>query len=341
MQKNQGIPPGRPPSPVRSARRKLLTCALGTLMLLAGAAPALAAFPDRPLTLVVPFSAGGSTDVLARMLARTMQRTLGQPVIVENRVGAAGAIGAAYVAKSAPDGYTLVFGGVGTNIVTPLTVPETPFNPRTDLAPVGLVCTVDYLLVVNAANPVRDLPDLIARAKRDKGSISYMSTGNKGPLHVGMEFLSKSAGMSLSHVPYKGENAALPDLLASRIDVAMMTVAFTTPMIREGKMRALANLGSQRSASFPDVPTVAELGFPGYALPIWIGISVPAATPPDRIAVLNHALRESLKDDEIQKRMPSMGMTTLSGTPKEFKDFLDREHARWVNMIKEAGKLGD
>jgi tripartite-type tricarboxylate transporter receptor subunit TctC len=317
-----------------ATRRKLLLAAL-----CAAAAPSYAAWPERPITLVVPFSAGGSTDVLARLLGKSMQATLGQTIVVENRVGAAGSIGAQYVAKAAPDGYTLVFGGVGTNIVNPLTVPETPYNPQRDFAPVGLVCTVDYVLVVNASSPIKTFQDFVLRAKQNKRSVSYMSTGNKGPLHVGMEYLSQKADMELVHVPYRGENAALPDLMASRIDVAMMTIPFTAQSIKEGKMRAIANIGSQRSAMLPDVATVAEQGFPGYALPIWIGISAPAGTPADRIELINKAMKIALNSDEVKQRMSTLGVTAVGSSPAEFRDFMERERARWVTMIKETGAL--
>jgi len=310
------------------------------IVLAAGAgAPALASFPDKPITIVVPFSPGGSTDVLARLLSKPMQTYLKQPVIVDNRVGAAGAIGAAIVAKAAPDGYTVLFGGVGTNIVNPLTVPETPYDPRKDFAPVGQVCTVDYVLVVTANSPIKSLSDLIARAKQSKDNVSYMSTGNKGPLHLGMEYLSKMAGVSMVHAPYKGEAAALPDVIAGLVDVGMMTVPFTAPLIQEGKLRALANIGGKRSALLPDVPTIAESGYPGYELPIWIGLSVPAGTPADRIDALNKALLEALKDGEVRKRMVTLGVTAAGSTPTEFASFLERERARWVTMIKETGAL--
>lgn len=318
-----------------ASRRRFMLAALCAV----AAAPSYAAWPERPITLIVPFTAGGSTDVLARLLGKAMQTTLGQTIIVENRVGAAGSIGAQYVAKAAPDGYTLVFGGVGTNIVNSLTVPETPYNPQRDFAPVGLVCTVDYVLVVNAASPIKTFQDFISRAKQSKRSVSYMSTGNKGPLHVGMEYLSQKADVELVHVPYRGENAALPDLLASRIDVAMMTVPFTAQSIKEGKMRAIANIGSQRSAMLPDVATVAEQGFPGYALPIWVGISAPAGTPADRIELLNKAMKAALGTEEVKQRMLTLGVTPIGSSATEFKDFMERERARWVTMIKETGAL--
>ncbi|WP_151448669.1 Bug family tripartite tricarboxylate transporter substrate binding protein [Lacisediminimonas profundi] len=302
-------------------------------------ATSFAAFPEKPITIIVPFTAGGSTDVLARLIAKPMQAVLKQPVVVENKVGAAGAIGAAAVAKSPADGYTIVFGGVGTNIVSPLTVPETPYDPQKDFAPVGQVCTVEYVLVVNANSPIKTFGDLVARAKQNKGAVSYMSTGNKGPLHLGMEYFSKLAGVNMVHVPYKGEAAALPDVISSRVDVGMMTVPFTVPLINDGKLRALAAIGGKRSALLPNVPTVSESGYPSYELPIWIGLSVPAGTPADRIELLNKAMREALKDEDVKKRMLTLGVTAVGSTPAEFAAFLEKERTRWVTMIKSTGAL--
>jgi tripartite-type tricarboxylate transporter receptor subunit TctC len=327
----------------RRRRKFLQTVLSATLvsMTAGSSSPAFAAYPDRPIVIVVPFSAGGSTDVLARLLARPMQEMLKQPVIVENRVGAAGAIGAAYVAKSNPDGYTVLFGGVGTNILNPLTIPETPYNPQKDLAAVGEVCTVDYVLVVKADSPFKSLSDVIAKAKAQKDSISYMSTGNKGPLHLGMAYLSKMAGVSLIHAPYKGESAALPDVLAGRVDIGIMTVPFTAPLIREGKLRAIASVGNKRSTLLPQVPTVAESGFPTYALPIWIGLSVPAATAKERIDLLNRALHHALSDSDVKSRMSALGVSPVGSSPSEFSAFQDRERERWLLMIKESGTALD
>ncbi len=317
----------------------LLSCVLVGAAWVVAAAPAFAAFPDKPIVIVVPFSAGGSTDVLARLLAKPMQASLKQPVVVENRVGAAGAIGASSVARSPADGYTVLFGGVGTNIVSPLTVPETPYNPQKDFAPVGQVCTVDYVLVVSASSPIKSFKDLVEKARQRENTVSYMSTGFKGPLHLGMAYLSKMAGIGMVHAPYKGEAAALPDVISSRVDVGMMTVPFTVPLIQDGKLRALANIGGKRSALLPDVPTVAESGYPGYELPIWIGLSVPAGTPQDRIETLNAAMREALADDDVKKRMLTLGVTGVGSPPAEFAAFLEKERSRWVTMIKDAGTL--
>ncbi len=320
-------------------RRSMLGTAIAISFYIVGAAnPALAAWPEKSLTIVVPFSAGGSTDILARILAKPMQNFLEQTVVIENRVGAAGAVGAAAVAKAAPDGYTILFGGVGTNIVVPLTVPETTYDPQRDLAPVGQVCTVDYVLVVKSDSPIKSVDDLVRLAKQKPGAISYMSTGNKGPLHLGMAYFSKLTDIELNHIPYKGEAAAMPDLVSGRVDVAMMTVPYTMPMIQDGKIRAIASIAPQRSALMPDIKTIAELGgYHAFQLPIWIGLSVPAGTPADRIERLNQAMRIALKDDEVVQTMLKLGVSPVGSTAAEFGAFQESERKRWSTMIKETG----
>lgn len=323
------------------SKRGVFGAAIAMSLFIVGAEnSAFAAWPEKALTIVVPFSAGGSTDILARMLAKPMQNYLGQTVLIENRVGAAGAVGAAAVAKAAPDGYTILFGGVGTNIVVPLTVPETTYNPQRDLAPAGQVCTVDYVLVVKADSAIKSVDDLVKIAKQKSGAVSYMSTGNKGPLHLGMAYFSKLADIELNHIPYKGEAAAMPDLVSGRVDVAMMTVPYTIPMISDGKIRAIASIAPTRSALMPEIKTIAEMGgYQDFQLPIWIGLSVPAGTPADRIELINQAMRIALKDDEVKQSMLRLGVSPVGSTPAEFGAFQEKERKRWSTMIKETGLL--
>lgn len=301
---------------------------------------AAATFPQKPVRLVVPFAAGGATDILGRLIGRGMERTLGQPVVIENRPGAAGAIGAAHVAKSDPDGYTMLMAGVGSNIVLNMTQPATPYDAERDLQSVVYVCDVDYVMVVNAASPYRTLPDLINAARANPGARSYMSTGQNGPLHVGMEYLTRRAGVKMIHVPYNGEAPAFGDLIGGRIDVAIMTVPFTKPQIAAGKLRPIATISAQRARGMPNVPTVAEQGYPGYAVPIWNGLSVPAGTPAEAMTVLNRAANAALSDPATTQRMLELGVAPIGGPPADFAVMLRRERARWALMIKETGVLG-
>ncbi|MDM0072665.1 tripartite tricarboxylate transporter substrate binding protein [Variovorax sp. J31P207] len=245
---------------------------------------------------------GGATDILARLFGKAMEPELGQPLIIDNRIGAAGAIGAANVARSPADGYSVLFGGVGTNVVLPMTQPSLDYSPDRDFLPVGQICNIDYVLVVAASSPDRMLADLIARARARPNSLSYMSTGSMGPLHVAIEYLSQQAGARMTRVPYKGESPAFADLIENRLDVAVMTVPFTRPYIKDGKLRALATISGQRSAAMPELPTVAELGYPGYAVPIWNGLFVPVGTPAPAISRLSSAMLGVVRQPEIRER---------------------------------------
>ena len=327
----------------RPGRRRVLGALAGAAAapLLGTSTSALAAgFPEKPVKLVVPFATGGATDILGRLIARGMEGALGQPVIVENRPGAAGAIGAAHVAKSDPDGYTMLMAGVGSNIVLNMTQPSMPYEADRDLQSVIYVCDVDYVMVVNAASPYRTLADLIGAARAKPGTLSYMSTGQNGPLHVGMEYLTKRAGVKMIHVPYKGEAPAFGDLVGGRVDVAVMTVPFTKPQIAAGKLRPIATISAQRARGMPEVPTVAEQGYPGYAVPIWNGLSVAAGTPANAMTVLNRAANEALRDPALTRRMLEMGVAPIGGAPADFAVMLRRERERWALMIKETGVLG-
>jgi tripartite-type tricarboxylate transporter receptor subunit TctC len=323
-----------------ASRRNALRAMVATALYAgAGGSAWASTYPDKPIRLIVPFSAGGATDILGRLLGRAIEPGLGQTVVVENRLGAAGAIGATGVAKAAPDGYSVLLGGVGTNIVLALTQPSLHYDPVTDLIPVSYICNVDYVLAVAADSPYKTLSDLIEAARKKPNSVSYMSTGQRGPLHVALEYLSKRAGVKMIHVPYKGESPAYPDLITNRIDVAVMTVPFTKPRVADGSLRVLATISAQRAAAMPDVPTVAELGYEGYAVPIWNGFFVPKGTPQQVIDTLNAASEKILQDPALRERMVGMGLTPTGGTAAEYAAFLSKERERWALMIDETGVL--
>ncbi|WPB58369.1 tripartite tricarboxylate transporter substrate binding protein [Xylophilus sp. GOD-11R] len=327
-------------SPDPHRRRWLGAAALAPLASLRPlSSRAAEAWPARPIRVVVPFAAGGATDILGRLLGKTMEPELGQPVVIDNRIGAAGAIGASNVARSPADGYSVLFGGVGTNVVLPMTQPALDYAPDRDFTAVGQICNIDYVLVVAAGSPDRTLADLLKRAKASPRAVSYMSTGSMGPLHVSIEYLSQQAGAQMTHVPYKGESPAFADLIEGRLDVAVMTVPFTRPYIKDGKLRALATISGQRSAAMPELPTVAELGFPGYAVPIWNGLFVPTGTPAPAIARLSAAMLGAVRQPAIREQMVAMGVTPTGLTPQESVTFLAGERERWARMIRETGVL--
>jgi len=320
------------------ARRSLLALAAATAF--ACNAPALAqGYPAKPIKLVVPFAAGGGYDMLARLVGAKMQPALGgQPVVVENRGGAGGALGAGVVAKAPADGYTLLLGSAGSNIVVPMTTTSTPYDPERDFVPIGHVATSDFILVVPATSPYRTLKDILEAAK--KQPLSYMSTGVRGAIHIFSAYLHKVAGgVTMTHVPYPGESAAVADMLQGRVDMANITVSLAMPFIREGKIRPIAAIGTQRSELLPDVPTVAEAGYPGPAMVSWVGLFAPAGTPADVVATLNKALNAALADPEVSRRIKDSGASSLPGSPEQFREFVAKEKARWATMVREAGTL--
>lgn len=305
---------------------------------LSGLARANPAYPDRPIHLVVPFSAGGATDVLARHLARSMEQQLRQSVVVENRVGAAGAIAAAHVAKASPDGLTALFGGVGTNALLEYTQLSLPYKPSTDFVGAGNFCFVDFVMAVSASSPYRTLGDLLARAKQRPGEVSYMSAGPLGTLHIAQEYLWKLAGVSLNHVPYKGESHVVPDLVSGRMDLALMTLSLARQLAQEGKLRLLATLATERLRGAPELPTVAELGFPGFAMPTWNGVFLPRGTPAAVLKTLSTSINGALRDQEVTRKITDMGISPAQpNTPEQHAQFMTRERERWSAMVERSG----
>ncbi|NCT98321.1 MAG: tripartite tricarboxylate transporter substrate binding protein [Comamonadaceae bacterium] len=326
--------------PLRTTRRHWLRlmAAGGSALGLAGLARAQAGYPARPIQLVVPFSAGGATDVLARHLARSMEQSLRQPVVVDNRVGAAGAIAATHVARAAPDGHTALFGGVGTNALLEYTQPALPYRPASDFVGAGNFCFVDFVMVVAAASPDQDLAGLLARAKQRPGEVSYMSAGPLGTLHVAQEYLWKLAGVSLNHIPYKGEAHVVSDLVSGRVDLALMTLSLARQLAQEGKLRQLATLAPERLRGAPDLPTVAELGFPGFAMPTWNGVFLPRGTPAARVGTLNGAINAALRDAEVLHKVVGMGISpSAPNTPEQHARFMQAERERWRAMVERSG----
>lgn len=332
-------------APTAISRRQLLHRAAGagvatvTGGLLTGKALADSVFPSKPLRLVVPFAAGGATDMLGRILAKALETSLGQSVIVENRVGAAGAVGAASVAKSEADGCSILMGGVGTNIVLEHTMPDLSYKPQRDFAAVASICNVDYVLAVAHDSPYRTLADLLEDARKRPGQVRYMSTGPLGPMNVAMEYLSKLSGVQMIHAPYKGEAPALPDLMQQRVDVGTMTALFTKPQVQAGKLRVLATINSNRMASWADVPTVAEQGFPGYAAPIWNGLFVPKKTPRSVVEKLGQATVSALRSPGLREQLEKQGVSVTGQAPAEYERFLQDERQRWQKMIQESQVL--
>lgn len=309
-----------------------------TLALSITAAPASAQnFPDKPLRFIVPFSAGGSTDITARTVADAMGKFLGQSIVVENRTGAAGALGAAAAAKAHADGYTVLVGGVGPMMVVPALDPGLSYRPGRDFQAVGHLTDNDYGWVVSADSPLHTAADFVRTARSKPGQLSYMTTGVGGPLHVSMEYLAKQQGLQLNHIPYQGESQAVGDLLTGRLDVAVMSITAAVPLMKAGKIRMLVLLSEKRSSVLPDVPTIAQAGYPGNEVPIWLGLFVPQGTPEPVIDRLYQGMSHALAQPAVRSRMQELGAEPVGGTRVQYQAFLAAETARWQARIAETG----
>jgi tripartite-type tricarboxylate transporter receptor subunit TctC len=294
-------------------------------------------YPSRPITLVVPFSAGGGTDIIARIVAERMSRTLGQQIIVENRPGAAGTIAMRQVARSAPDGYTLGQGNPSTLAVAPSMYPNLGYDPRKDFAPVGLLGTTPLILVVHPSVPVQSVQELIALAKQEPGRLTFGSGGTGGITHLAGELFASMAAISMRHVPYKGIAPAYNDLLGGHLRMVFGGLPAAISQVNEGKLRALAVTGATRSKIFPAVPTVAEAALPGYEAAQRWGIVSPSGTPRAIVEKLNAVVREALASGDVQMRMAVDGTEQLPGTPEDYAADIDREESKWSQIIRQAG----
>lgn len=294
---------------------------------------AAAAYPERPIRLVVPVAPGGGNDIVARMIAQKMTESWGRQVVVDNRPGAATAIGAEIVARALPDGYTIMLTSVSFAINASV-APRLPFDSLTDFAPITLAARVPQILVVHPALPVRSVAELIALAKQRPGEINYASAGTGSSTHLAMELLLDKAGIALNHVPYKGTAPALTDLLAGQVQVMFDAIPPSLPHIKSGRIRPIAVGSLERSASLPELPTIAEAGVPGYAFTSWFGIFAPAGTPRAVITQLNHEIVRIVRLPEIRERLLGMGVEPLGSTPEELGRHLADEIRQWSDIVR-------
>jgi tripartite-type tricarboxylate transporter receptor subunit TctC len=306
---------------------------------LAAAAAAQSAFPSKPITIVVGFEPGGGTDTTARILQKPLGDQLGQQVIVENRAGAGGNIAVDYVAKSAPDGHTLVLANVGALAVNPH-IMKTPYDPLKDLAPISMAVVFANVLVVQPSLQINTVADYVKLAKERQQGITYASSGVGSAGHLAGELLKGMAKANLIHVPYKGGGPAMQGFLGGQVDSFFATPISSISQIRAGKAKAVATTGSKRAALMPDVPTVAESGYPGYEALNWYGFLGPAKMPKDLVERWNREIVKALANPEAVAQMQKTGVEPQSSSPADFAKYIEREHQTWGKVVKEAGIKG-
>ena len=294
-------------------------------------------YPDRPIKLVVPYAPGGGTDVTARLIAKMLTSSFSQPVSVENKAGAGGIIGQESVARALPDGYTLLFSAAGPLTISPFTYPSLPYDPVKSFEPIILVSSQPLVLVVNADSKIYTLVDLLKASFDSKKGLTYGSFGNGSAAHLAGESFKIATKIDMTHIPYKGTSPALTALLGGDIDMLFDTVSTSAPFIKSGKLRALAVTSKNRSALFPDVPTMAQAGLSGFEAGTWYGMLAPAGTNPKIIQQINRAVNSGLKNKEIADVFTSEGSVVIGGTPEQFKNFMAAELKRNEVIVKAAG----
>ena len=293
-------------------------------------------FPDKPIRFIVPFPPGGGNDILARLLAPKLSESLGQPVVIDNRAGAGGNIGADLAAKSAPDGYTIV---IASNQVTmnPALYAKLPFDIEKDFAPIALAASVPMVLVVNSSVPAGSVKELIALAKADPGRLNYSTPGNGTPQHIAFEVFNHVAGIRIAHVPYKGTGPAIADVIGGQVQATFGTLASLEQHVKAGKLRALAVATPKRSPAMPAVPTMAESGLPGYDVSLWYSILAPAGTPAPILARLSGEIAKALAAPDVRDRLVAQGFEVSYLNPEQMNDLMKRDIARWGKSLKEVG----
>lgn len=295
------------------------------------------AFPTKPITIVVPFAPGGGTDALARAVGAKLQQSLGQPVLVDNRPGAGGTVGAAFAARAPADGYTLLILNVLPHTASTGLYKNLSFDPVKNFAAVGLIGSTPYVVTVNPSVPAHTIKELVALAKAKPGSINYGSSGTGGVSHLSTELFRREANVDFTHVPYKGDGPVVTDLIGGQIQLTLGNVVAMLPHIRAGKLRALAVTGDRRMDILPDVPTVKESGYPGYSVVGQFGLAAPAGTPPEVLRHLNAALVAAVQSPDLVKTFTSQGVTPQSSSPEQMQALMAHEQQVWTKLVKDIG----
>jgi len=326
-------------TPHTFTRRAGLKTLAAAALLSAGMGSALAQdnYPSKPITMIVPFAAGGTTDILARIVGQAMSVDLGQSVSIENKPGAGGNIGAQQAARSKPDGYTVFMGTVGTHAINQTLYKKLPYDPLKDFTPLSRVATVPNLLVAHPSRPYKTVKELIAYAKAHPGEVTYGSPGSGASPHVSGALFQSMTGAQISHIPYKGSAPAMSDLLGNQIAIMFDNMPSAIQHVRSGKLRPIAVTTAKRSPELPDVPTIAEAGVPGYEATSWFGLWAVAGTPAPVLEKLHASLTKVLKDPAVAKKIGDQGGDVVVETPAQFEAFIKSEAAKWGKVVKESG----
>ncbi|SPC18548.1 Bug family tripartite tricarboxylate transporter substrate binding protein [Cupriavidus taiwanensis] len=334
----------RQDSQTSTTRRRLLAAgvALATAIAgFAGAAHAQGGYPTKPITLIVPFSAGGTTDILARIVGLQLGKALGQPVVIDNRPGAGGNIGASLAAKAPGDGYTLFMGTIGTHAINQSLYSKLPYDPVKDFAPISRVAMVPNLVVANPKVPVNNIKELIAYVKANPDKLSYGSSGSGSSMHLSGELFNSMTGLHIQHIPYKGSAPAVNDLLGNQIGLMFDNMPSSYPHVKAGKLRALAVTSAKRSPALPNVPTVAESGVPGYEATSWFALYATGGTPQAIVDRLNAEVVKILAMPDVKKQMADQGAEPNPEKPAQLAAFMKSETAKWAKVVKASGATVD
>lgn len=334
--------PGAPTSDPRRRQRLLasLGAVMATVVLTALPMAAVAAYPDKPIRLVVPFPPGGAVDFFARVVQPALTEELGQTIVIENKAGASGMVGAALVVHSAPDGYTLLIGNIASLAINVGIYAKMPYDPRKDLTPIVRTVDVNYVMAVHPTVPAKTVPEFITYVKSNVGKVSYGSAGNGSLPHLGTELFKSITGTQMTHVPYKGGGPMVTDLLGGQIQVVIADQANLMPHVLSGKLRALAVATTKRSPNSPDIPTIAET-LPGFEATAWQGLAAPAGLAPDVTKRINEAFNKVMAIPAVRDKLVAAGLAPVGGTPEQFSRFIDSEITKWSKIAKDVGATAD
>ena len=331
------------PSSIKFTRRNALSLAAVAALAAAPFSTAFAqdAWPTRAITIIVPFSAGGTTDIVARFAGQALSQELGQPVIIDNRPGAGGNIGAQAVARAPADGYTLVMGTVGTHAINPSLYKKMPYDHIKDFAPISRVTAVPNVLIANPSQPYKTVKELIAYGKANPDKLTFASSGSGTSIHLAGELFKSMTGITMQHIPYKGSSPALTDLMAGQTNVMFDNLPSAIQFIKAGKLRPIAVTTIKRAPQFPDLPTIDEAGVPGFDASSWFGLLAPANTPPAVIKRIDDALIKAMATTDLKKKIIEQGGEPIAETPDKFAAFIQTETVKWAKVVKESGASVD